>query len=62
MFYEFFKELELNKEEYKEDIQISLNEINKCLQKTKFTVEEYALMNKDGLIKCTGNDLLETYR
>ncbi|WP_251861027.1 hypothetical protein [Clostridium sp. Marseille-Q2269] len=64
MFEDFFNEIELNKQEYKKDIEISLNEVNKQLEKTKFTVEEYAVTspNSTPSIKYTGTDLIEAYR
>ncbi|MBO0558977.1 hypothetical protein EXQ37_03840 [Clostridium botulinum] len=64
MFEDLFNEIELNKEEYKKDIEISLNEVNRQLEKTKFIVEEYAVTSSSNTpsIKYTGADLIEAYR
>ncbi|KEI94406.1 hypothetical protein N496_19940 (plasmid) [Clostridium botulinum A2B3 87] len=56
-----FDDIELEKKEYKKDIEISLNEVNRVLEKNKFMVQEYAVTSGTS-IKYTGNDLIEAYR
>ncbi|KRU40015.1 hypothetical protein [Clostridium sporogenes] len=56
-----FEDIELEKNEYKRELEISLNEVNRVLEKNKFIVEEYAVTSGTS-IKYTGNDLMEAYR
>lgn len=61
MFEELFNDIELDKKNYKKDLKISLNEMNKKLEKNNVTVSEYAVISGDS-VKYTGKDLLQAYR